>query len=256
MKTASTNRRRVLKNRTRAHARCSGVNTRRACIETTAKRTSKLTCTYDNRGRLESCSRDPIGYVGSPWNLYEYVDGMPLIATDPLGLDGPRGSRQECTRTRKCSSTGNFSEVRGPVYRGARLGFSHNGAWEFIGFDWGITLLGSNVGASYWRRDKYYRFEQLQDREVFLTFKCVDTFKCKCPDALWTHTTYEKRKQWEDTVRVGMTTAVGGSDSGTGRAFCNHEGCTAVAPDGNADPRIPNPQTPVDTPLIPGGGGR
>lgn len=31
-------------------------------------------------------SRDPIGYEGSKWNLYEYVDGMPLIGVDPYGM--------------------------------------------------------------------------------------------------------------------------------------------------------------------------
>jgi hypothetical protein len=33
------------------------------------------------------CSRDPIGYEGSPFNLYESLDGNPLIAVDPLGED-------------------------------------------------------------------------------------------------------------------------------------------------------------------------
>ena len=31
-------------------------------------------------------SRDPIGYEGSPWNLYEYVQGCPASHTDPIGL--------------------------------------------------------------------------------------------------------------------------------------------------------------------------
>ena len=31
-------------------------------------------------------SRDPIGYNGSQWNLYEYVGGMPTIELDPMGL--------------------------------------------------------------------------------------------------------------------------------------------------------------------------
>jgi RHS repeat-associated protein len=31
------------------------------------------------------CSRDPLGYQGSPWNLYEYVGGNPTVATDPSG---------------------------------------------------------------------------------------------------------------------------------------------------------------------------
>lgn len=32
------------------------------------------------------CSRDPIGYEGSPWNLYEYVFGSPVKWVDPSGL--------------------------------------------------------------------------------------------------------------------------------------------------------------------------
>jgi len=34
-------------------------------------------------------SRDPIGFVGSKWNVYEYVGSMPLVWTDPSGLVGP-----------------------------------------------------------------------------------------------------------------------------------------------------------------------
>ena len=30
-------------------------------------------------------TRDPIGYRGSPWNLYEYVGGHPIVLMDPLG---------------------------------------------------------------------------------------------------------------------------------------------------------------------------
>jgi RHS repeat-associated protein len=30
--------------------------------------------------------RDPIGYRGSPWNLYEYVNSSPVCFVDPLGL--------------------------------------------------------------------------------------------------------------------------------------------------------------------------
>jgi hypothetical protein len=32
-------------------------------------------------------TRDPIGYEGSQWNLYEYVGGKPTMATDPTGED-------------------------------------------------------------------------------------------------------------------------------------------------------------------------
>ena len=31
-------------------------------------------------------NRDPIGYGGSQWNLYEYVDGNPIVNTDSQGL--------------------------------------------------------------------------------------------------------------------------------------------------------------------------
>ncbi|TWU37952.1 hypothetical protein Q31b_47410 [Novipirellula aureliae] len=86
VKTATTIRRRVLKNRTRAPARCSGVNPRRTCLENHVKRTSKPRCIYDSCRRLESCSRDPIGFAGSEWNLYEYVDGAALNGLDPSGL--------------------------------------------------------------------------------------------------------------------------------------------------------------------------
>jgi RHS repeat-associated protein len=32
-------------------------------------------------------SRDPIGYEGSKWNLYEYLNGMPVVGLDPMGTD-------------------------------------------------------------------------------------------------------------------------------------------------------------------------
>jgi uncharacterized protein RhaS with RHS repeats len=39
---------------------------------------------YDSvAGRF--CSRDPIGYRGSEWGLYEYVGEQPLDSVDPLG---------------------------------------------------------------------------------------------------------------------------------------------------------------------------
>ena len=55
------------------------------CVSPTACR-PKRTCTYESCTRLESCSRDPIGYEGSEWNLYEYVSSNPLESTDPFGL--------------------------------------------------------------------------------------------------------------------------------------------------------------------------
>jgi hypothetical protein len=40
----------------------------------------------DHQVQSRFCSRDPIGYVGSPWNVYEYVASMPLVKQDPTGL--------------------------------------------------------------------------------------------------------------------------------------------------------------------------
>ncbi|TWU40552.1 RHS repeat domain-containing protein [Novipirellula artificiosorum] len=44
------------------------------------------------------CSRDPIGFEGSPWNVYEYVGSRPIVNYDPFGheiseifLPSPRG---------------------------------------------------------------------------------------------------------------------------------------------------------------------
>ncbi len=65
----------------------SGCRSRRASCKTSAKRTGKSTCIYGNRRRLESCSRDPIGYDGSPWNLYEFLASHPVFGADPTGED-------------------------------------------------------------------------------------------------------------------------------------------------------------------------
>ena len=35
------------------------------------------------------CSRDPIGFEGSKWNLFEYTNGMPLVRVDPSGKAAP-----------------------------------------------------------------------------------------------------------------------------------------------------------------------
>ena len=54
------------------------------CVSPTACR-PKRTCTYESCTRLESCTRDPIGYEGSPWNLYEFVSSSPVQNVDPSG---------------------------------------------------------------------------------------------------------------------------------------------------------------------------
>ncbi len=48
--------------------------------------TSLRRCNYAERGRLESCARDPIGFKGNEWNLYEYATSSPLHKLDPMGL--------------------------------------------------------------------------------------------------------------------------------------------------------------------------
>ena len=44
------------------------------------------------------CSRDPIGFEGSEWNLYEYVESNPLNSTDPTGLmcDSVTNAARKC----------------------------------------------------------------------------------------------------------------------------------------------------------------
>lgn len=41
--------------------------------------------TYNESFRLGTCSRDPVGFEGSEWNLYEYCSGRALNGFDPLG---------------------------------------------------------------------------------------------------------------------------------------------------------------------------
>jgi len=46
---------------------------------------------------LESFTRDPIGFAGSKWDLYEYVDGRSLSLVDASGLcGGPADEKLNC----------------------------------------------------------------------------------------------------------------------------------------------------------------
>ena len=71
------------------HSRAREVKTR---ICTEAPYSKSLDCVeiwqaiYDCRDGLESFTRDPIGYEGSPWDLYEYCGSFPLASTDSSGL--------------------------------------------------------------------------------------------------------------------------------------------------------------------------
>ncbi len=53
---------------------------------------------YESCVGLESFTRDPIGFEGSPWNLYESLASTPLIAVDHDGLlsDNPACERRFC----------------------------------------------------------------------------------------------------------------------------------------------------------------
>ncbi|TWU02318.1 hypothetical protein Pla52n_33680 [Stieleria varia] len=64
----------------------------------------KRRCTFNAVTQVESCSRDPIGFGGSQWNLYEYVDSEPLVKVDPKGLQG----HHKC-----CNGTKYSSNVQG-----------------------------------------------------------------------------------------------------------------------------------------------
>ena len=52
-------------------------------------------------------TRDPIGYKGSPWNLFEYVGGRPLVDKDPNGT-APAGHGHFCGPARRaiCATNG------------------------------------------------------------------------------------------------------------------------------------------------------
>jgi len=58
--------------------------------------TGQASALYDpGVGRF--CSRDPIGFVGSDWNFYEFLHGVVLNRTDPKGLDdADRIYREKC----------------------------------------------------------------------------------------------------------------------------------------------------------------
>lgn len=43
-------------------------------------------------------SQDPIGFVGSPWNLYEYVNSKPILFIDPSGLLTLQECYEKCRR--------------------------------------------------------------------------------------------------------------------------------------------------------------
>jgi len=70
------------------HSRAREAKTNRYAEATACKSLNRVEIwqvIYDYRIRLESFSRDLIGYGGSPYLLYEYGEGVPLTTVDPVG---------------------------------------------------------------------------------------------------------------------------------------------------------------------------
>jgi hypothetical protein len=70
------------------HSRARETKTRPCTEAATCKSLNRVEIRqviYDSRIRLESFSRDPIGFKGSEWNLYEYCESCPLVNLDPSG---------------------------------------------------------------------------------------------------------------------------------------------------------------------------
>lgn len=74
-------------------------------------RVAKLRCAGRKnrpcRSTIRTCSRDPIGFFGSEWSLYEFVKGKPLVGKDPTGNqllpDGPACKYRESNCELACS---------------------------------------------------------------------------------------------------------------------------------------------------------
>jgi len=73
---------------TASHARGQDRSCNRSSLRRTnsASRANLRSATYVGCVRLGTCSRDPIGYEGSEWNLFQYVGSMPTRFVDPTGL--------------------------------------------------------------------------------------------------------------------------------------------------------------------------
>jgi len=53
---------------------------------------------YESCDGLESFTRDPIGFEGSEWNLYEVMEGMVLDGLDPTGLTLVSRCEDDCAK--------------------------------------------------------------------------------------------------------------------------------------------------------------
>jgi len=89
-------------NRRHANARPRARAHRRRFMQATTNHVSPTPChserhCKDESGkRLGSRSRDPIGYEGSEWNLYEFLFSSPTCLLDPFGLCPEPRTEKEC----------------------------------------------------------------------------------------------------------------------------------------------------------------
>ena len=85
---------------------------------------------YESRGGLEFFTRDPIGFKGSPYDLYEFVDGNPLGKTDPSGMACWCGETAKCLATfgpLNCLLGSNCRDSANSASQGSGLPGPHNG---------------------------------------------------------------------------------------------------------------------------------
>ena len=70
-----------------------------------------------NAGRF--LSRDPIGFEGSEWGLYEFLSGNALVGTDPSGMEGIGRTRIPCPLEVdvKCAASCGSKTARPTCYR-------------------------------------------------------------------------------------------------------------------------------------------
>jgi len=143
---------------------------------------------YEGCVGLESFTRDPIGYRGSPYDLYEYVDAQPLRKTDPsgkLGVPGCVADPYTDPPTTPFSGTKCRIAVRcGPAtYSGVRVG-THCGL--IVETDDGISSVDGTGGCE----NNFNWVTPVVDYGTTGPFTDFDISVCECLRT--------RSKQWND----------------------------------------------------------